>query len=312
MKYLDVRFLCRMESSGSFSSYKGSMLRGALGASLRRAVCMTQKTECNRCMLQRTCVFPRLFTAATAPEDGGTSPMLPPPFCLEPDLTGQCDYEAGERFSFGLKLFSYATDYLPYFIHAFSMAGKRGMGRGTEYGHGRFRIEDVLREGHSIYDAQTEQLHCDAPGEIEMPEPCPSDREGVLDVHLLTPLRFKENNRLTDRLEFSHLLLLITRRIRSLCALDGRAFRLPEEAFGELLRGAEAVQVEENNLRWQDWSRWSGKQGAVMKLGGLVGHIRYRGPVARFREYVDFACRVHIGKQTSFGLGAAAWSGEGL
>ncbi len=288
------------------------MLRGALGASLRRAVCMTQKTECNRCMLYRTCVFPKLFTAATPPEAGDTSPLLPPPFCLEPDLSRQSDYEVGEQFSFGLKLFSYATDYLPYFVHAFSMAGKRGMGRGTEYGHGRFHIEDILREGVSIYDASAEQLHSGAAEEIGLPSLCPSDREGVLHVQLLTPLRFKEKNRLTDRLEFVHLLLLITRRIRSLCALDGLTFRLPEDAFGELLRAAEAVQVEENRLFWQDWSRRSGRQGTVMKLGGLVGHIRYRGPAARFAEYMDFACRVHIGKQTSFGLGATAWSGEPL
>ena len=60
-----------MQTQGRFSAYKGSMLRGSLGASLRRAVCMTQKTDCCRCMLCGTCIFPRLFTAASAPKDSG-------------------------------------------------------------------------------------------------------------------------------------------------------------------------------------------------------------------------------------------------
>lgn len=84
MKYISVRFVCRMQTRGSFSAYKGSMLRGSLGASLRRAVCMTQKTECCRCMLCGTCIFPRLFTAASAPKGSDTAPQLPPPFCIEP------------------------------------------------------------------------------------------------------------------------------------------------------------------------------------------------------------------------------------
>ena len=106
MKILSVRFICRLKNNGLFSAYKGSMLRGALGVCLRRAVCMTQKSECFH-LLRATCVFPRLFTAASAPEGSGTAPLLPPPFCIEPAQDRQTEYAAGETFSFGLKLFSY-------------------------------------------------------------------------------------------------------------------------------------------------------------------------------------------------------------
>ena len=132
MKYLEVSFVCQMQSCGFFYAYNGSMLRGALGGSLRRTVCMTQKKDCTQCMLAATCIFPRLFTAAAAPEKCGTAPMIPPPFCLLPSLEGQRVYEAGENFSFTLKLFSYAVDYLPLPWPAGRAWGvARSMGRGS-------------------------------------------------------------------------------------------------------------------------------------------------------------------------------------
>mgnify|MGYP004535042243 FL=1 len=304
MKILSVRFICRLKNNGLFSAYKGSMLRGALGVCLRRAVCMTQKSECFHCMLRATCVFPRLFTAASAPEGSGTAPLLPPPFCIEPAQDRQTEYAAGETFSFGLKLFSYATEYLPYFIHAFTLAGQRGMGRGTEHGQGKFLVEDVLLDGRSIYDARTERLHDIETRNLPLPTPCPADGNGLLPCRLVTPLRFKVENRLSATLDFTTLLHLIMRRIRSLYALDGETFRLPQEEFSTLLQTASTVTIAENALRWEDWSRYSGRQRTVMQLGGLTGRIVYQGPVAVFGEYLDFARMAHIGKQSSFGLGA--------
>lgn len=310
MKYLEVSFVCQMQSRGCFYAYNGSMLRGALGGSLRRAVCMTQKTDCTRCMVAATCIFPRLFTAAAAPEKCGTAPMIPPPFCLLPSLEGQRVYEAGENFSFTLKLFSYAVDYLPYFIHAFTLAGRKGLGSGAEHGQGIFRIVDVVQDGRSVYDTEAERLHSCAPRDLSIPVFCPVQEESSLDVRLLTPLRFKQKNHLATDLVFFQLMLLVIRRIKSLLALDGEAFFLSREDFSALVQAASNVQVEKNDLVWQDWSRYSGRQNTRMKLGGLIGRVRYRGPVASFEEYLDFARHVHIGKQTSFGLGAFSLAQE--
>lgn len=62
-------------------------------------------------------------------------------------------------------------------------------------------------------------------------------------------------------------MLLIIRRIRSLLALDGEAFLLPREEFSALARVASDVRLEKNDLVWQDWSRYSGRQNTRMKLG---------------------------------------------
>ena len=183
------------------------------------------------------------------------------------------------------------------------------MGRGTEQGQGKFCIEDVLQSETSIYDARKEQLHDATIQELPLPRPCPAGPDGQLICRLVTPLRFKTANHLSATLDFATLLRLIFRRIRSLCALDGESFHLPPEEFAALSRTASAVSVEENALRWEDWSRYSGRQQTVMQLGGLTGHIVYQGPVTVFARYLDFASRVHIGKQSSFGLGALELGG---
>lgn len=305
MKYLSVHLVCQLQQDGCFCAYKGSMLRGVLGSSLRRAVCMTQKQDCFQCLLGKTCVFPRLFTAASAPAGGsGTAPWLPPPFCIEPPRSRQIVYASGETFSFQLKLFSYATEYLPYFIHAFTLAGKRGMGRGAQQGQGAFRIADILQDGTSVYDAKEQLLHGQKVQELHLPELKPNREESTLECRLTTPLRFKSANHLSTSLDFSTLLLLMIRRLKSLYALDGQTFCLPSEEFLRLRETASRVRTGENELRWEDWTRYSGRQQTVMQLGGLTGRIVYQGPVSAFTEYLNFASQAHLGKQSSFGLGA--------
>lgn len=303
MKYLSVHILCRLLSDGSFSAYKGSMLRGILGSHLRRAVCMIQKSDCTQCLLGKTCIFPRLFTAASAPQDGCTAPLLPPPFCIVPSADKKTFFEKGELFSFTLKLFSYAVEYLPYFIHALTLAGQRGMGKGSEHGAGMFSIEEVRHGDSQLYDARNEHLAPCAGQDLKIPVLGQDMGTASLACHFITPLRFKAANRLSSELDFSTLFRLILRRIRSLSALEGQSYRLPDDMFSMIFQCAESIRVEENSLRWEDWSRYSGRQQAVMQFGGLTGRIVYRGPVHAFTDYLDFAHHVHIGKQTSFGLG---------
>jgi CRISPR/Cas system endoribonuclease Cas6 (RAMP superfamily) len=40
-----------------------------------------------------------------------------------------------------------------------------------------------------------------------------------------------------------------------------------------------------------------------MALGGLVGTITYRGPIGEYLGLLELARHLHLGKQTTFGLG---------
>ena len=235
--------------------------------------------------------------------------MAPPPFCIEPPQNGPCVLAPGDGFSFRLKLFSYAVDYLPYFIHAFKIAGERGLGSDIRSGHGRLSLVDVRQQNISIYDGTNQRLLQWHPEELAMPRLRATHAHSSLRLCLLSPLRFKQANHLASILDFGQLTRLILRRMASLLALENKTFPLPQQEFDMLWESAADVRVVANNLRWQDWRRYSGRQNTAMQLGGLVGDISYSGPVGVFGEYLDFAVKAHIGKQTSFGLGrlAADW-----
>ncbi len=57
------------------------------------------------------------------------------------------------------------------------------------------------------------------------------------------------------------------------------------------------------DLRWLDWERWSQRQNAAMKLGGLVGTLTLEGDVAPFAPLLRAAEVLHAGKGATFGLG---------
>lgn len=301
MRYLTVRFLCRLLTDASFSDYKGSMLRGALGSHLRRALCVTGKAECAECMLRATCIFTRIFTVLAENDQPGKQPLRPPPFCIEPDLDHRTEYKAGEEFGFTLKLFSYATDYLPYFAHAFTLAGKRGMGRREP--PGRFAIADILYHGRPIYSAAEEKLELPDPDYIALPRLCDENGENRLLIRFLTPLRFKTQNKYARSMDFSALLGLVIRRMRALESLEENDFRMSDTEYRALMDAASQIGTVEARLAWKDWNRYSNHQQSAMNLGGIIGDVEYTGSCGKFRKFCDYAALTHLGKQTAFGLG---------
>lgn len=303
MRYLSVEFIFRVRTEAQFPRYTGSMLRGALGNSLRHAVCVMPGKDCPDCMLGGTCAFPKLFTFVVAPKNSRFAPMMPPPFCIEPPPEGIGDFVPGDTFGFTLKLFSYAVDYLPYFIHAFKLAGERGMGRGIAEGQGRLTLADVRQCEVSIYDPSNERLLPHQPEALLLPRLGDSTNLSTVTLDLRTPLRFKQANRLSAELDFPLLVRLVLRRLTNLEALEGRQFRLEPAEFAALRGAAAAVRTQAAHLHWHDWRRYSGRQNTAMQLGGLMGRVSYTGPLAAFADYLDFAVKAHLGKQTSFGLG---------
>lgn len=120
-------------------------------------------------------------------------------------------------------------------------------------------------------------------------------------VQLVTPCRFKEGNKLSADLSFKMLFQLVVRRLHSLWALDGESVHY--ENFRDMITLAESVHTVESGLFWKDWTRYSSRQNTNMQLGGLQGSIVYEGRIEPFLPFLAMAEKLHIGKQTSFGLG---------
>ncbi|MDE5833090.1 MAG: CRISPR system precrRNA processing endoribonuclease RAMP protein Cas6, partial [Desulfovibrio sp.] len=224
-----------------------------------------------------------------------------PPFCIEPDPDDRRDYIAGERFGFGLKLFSYALEYLPFFVQAIRAAGEKGMGRFDP--PGKFALDKVECEGESLYDAENDNLTIPAP-RVLWPLPAVAEKFGdKIAIRLATPLRHKSENRFSAKLEFVDLFHLVLRRLRALALLDGEDFRLERDLYERLREKAFAIRAMKDDLSWRDWTRYSSRQDAAMRFGGLMGSVEYEGDLAPFANFLRFAEIAHLGKQTSFGLG---------
>lgn len=297
IRYIETSFSCRLTTDAVFSAYKGSMLRGSLGANLRKGLCMARKNDCAACMLAPNCIFPRIFN----PVQRAGIPAAPP-FCLEPDTESRCNYATGELFEFKLKLFSYGVEYLPFFVQAFRTAGEKGMGSPRQAG--KFVIEKITSQGKTIYDPANDELKI--PQSQQLPA---AEAEGLwgstgLGLRICTPLRHKAANHFSASLEFIELFHLILRRIKALCLIDGSIWSLEPAQYEALRTAAAEIRITKNNLRWQDWTRYSSRQEAFMKFGGLMGKITYSGNITPvFKDIMQFARVAHIGKQTSFGLG---------
>ena len=100
---------------------------------------------------------------------------------------------------------------------------------------------------------------------------------------------------------FHVLVRAMLRRISSLlnCYGDGE----PPLDYRGLVKRAETIRIIDANLNWFDWKRYSHRQDKSMLMGGMTGSIIYEGKLGEYMPLIEFCEKVHLGKQTSFGLG---------
>jgi hypothetical protein len=105
-----------------------------------------------------------------------------------------------------------------------------------------------------------------------------------------------------ERLEFHHVIRNLLRRLASLAyfhsGIDPEAFD-----FRGAIREAERVASDGGRLHWQDWERYSGRQGRRLLMGGLVGRIKFKEVPPEFWGLLATGEQLHVGKLASFGLG---------
>ena len=77
----------------------------------------------------------------------------------------------------------------------------------------------------------------------------------------------------------------------------------PDLDYQDLIQRSETVQTTSEQLYWQTWSRYSNRQNASTSLSGIMGEISFRGKIGEFLPLIELAGLLHIGKQSTFGLG---------
>lgn len=299
-----VRLRCTFQASTAvrFPAYAGSTWRGAFGHALRRAVCITREPECTGCLLWRSCVYSQIFETPA-----GNEPLLkeiataPRPYILQPLATSGRQYRTGETFDLYLTLLGHAVAQLPYVIHALQRAGERGLGKHS----GQCELRSVAQESVVGSDDWQEIYH--AGGSLQaLPAgipPLPAIPQAVR-VRLLTPFRAVQDGKLlgVQRFRFQPFMVGIIRRIALLHAHDaGVELHADFKALSQL---ADAVTLDNVQLRWHEWERYSNRQQRAVQMGGLLGEfgLSLAGMEALW-PWLWFGQWVHVGKGAVMGMG---------
>lgn len=305
MLYGKYRFKCVFESDAILPPYKGSTFRGVFGHALKKVICALKKQECGECLLKERCIYTLVFETKHALKipDGFRLSEPPHPFVIVPPLTPETHFKSGSSIDFDLLLFGKANGFIPYFIYAFDQTGKIGIGKSIDGKRGIFRLRQVETGSDVVYsDADRNLVLPKIAGEIALKDAGPdADAVSRVKVLLETPLRLKFDNRLKADLPFHVLVRAMLRRISSLFVFYDAGE--PSLDYRGLVERARAVRTVANDLSWYDWSRYSLRQDQAMLMGGMVGSVTYEGRISKYLPLIEFCSKVHLGKQTAFGLG---------
>lgn len=304
MRFGKYHLQIRFEEKALLPPYLGSMLRGAFGAALKTAMCGSLHRDCQDCRISPRCLYAQTFEAVPQGGREGDKRLTPPnPYVMEPPIEPRARFEAGDILGFNLLLFGKANEFLPFFLHAFELMGRRGVGRSMEGpGGATFSLVSMSQNDDlNVYDPETGRLLVE-PSNASLSVASPETlSEGELKIWLKTPLRLKYMNQLQDELPFHVLVRAMLRRISSLFGRHGSGE--PEMDYRGLVSRAGTVETSDSEFRWHDWERFSNRQKRRMLLGGLVGSATYAGVNGEYLPLLDLAKVLHIGKQTTFGLG---------
>ncbi len=315
LRILDLRFEIEFLSDVVLPTYKGSTLHGGFGRALRQLHCTcAAKPDISgdysnnaQPASQSSGVCPYHFIFETKINDDAfrflrSVPSVPHPYLIEPSLEDTKEYRAGELIPFTIRLFGSATAYAVNVIEAVSLFGKLGITRRKV----PFRIVKAAsndRAGKSkiIYDGALNKY-------VTIPKPFhwkPAENVSFSDqltIRFLTPTRLVQAEHLKDNVDLSIIITSISRRLAALAyyaegvkgvarIIDGRRVPTDEIAVGGI------------SLKWKDYRRYSNRQSSSMLFGGIVGEVTFGNVSEDYLQLLQFGTLLHLGKQTTFGLG---------
>lgn len=308
------RLLFRVTTPLRLPAYAGSTLRGPFGAALRHIVCLTRARSCTGCSLLRSCPYPLLFEPPPPLEEKTlqTFSQTPCPYIIEPPPWGERLYPTGSELSFHLVLVGRAIQPLPFIVLAWQRAFAGGIGRGKGSAHLEKIFHDGDEEETEIFQAEEARLH-PHPEVRKLPWHGPPDHRSTtatdtqridrVTLRFHTPMRLQQNGSPLgpERIQPRALLMAAVRRVCLLATFHTQQVWEPD--FQMLSQLASQITSGVKRLRWRDWSRYSHRQQQAMTLGGVVGEWTLKGELTPFLPFLQVGQWVHLGKNSTFGLG---------
>ncbi len=304
-KWAKLRAYYTVEQPLALSAYPGSALRGAFGWSLRTLCCHDVDKECNDCLLSDRCAYRNIFEPAPRHEFLQSYSHVPPPYLVRPTLNEGVRYKVGDTLSFSLILIGGALSYIPHVVLALEGIAKAGLGPK------RSRVR--LREIHAEQPGTTHVAYTDSTRKVEERDICVSSADlfpdqstlkGRTDTRVVFRImtRLQIDGHLVSDPHFSVLIRCLLRRL----SIIGRIHcdMATDWPFHELTTVASEVETIRDDTKWYDWGRGSRRQRRQMKFGGIHGSVSYAQVPNEFLPLLLLGEHLHVGKNTTFGLGA--------
>ena len=249
--------------------FSGSMLRGVIGVSLKRVVCINPSYRCTGCFAASDCIYCSFYEEKNSFH----------PYRIVAPL-------GMEQLEFSVYLYEDATKELPYMLSAIKKAMEEiGLGRDKR----KVKVALMKVGGSIVYDGERFlSLEGVIPQELEVGG---FFRDACLEFRL--PLRIKQQNRLAKEVELHTLVNNIHHRLRLIKGLKSQ--KLGYKVHGE---------IAYSQLRHLDLYRYSNRQRCRMKLGGMIGSLIVKGLDKQSWFYLKVGEILGAGKQTVFGLGS--------
>ena len=305
------RIFLQSESEAILPAIIGSTLRGAFGHALKAISCCVPHQDCKICFLSEACLYTTVFEP--------TSPKLkdaPRPFIFEPPippLTRELSQNstlklrvAGKgKISFDLILLGEAIKKMPYFIYAFELMSRHGLGAERQ----PFAVSEVF----SIKSNNSQEMIY-APSEPkvlphrisnlgELVEKALTDIKvsELLRIGFQTPLRINRQREILEKISFTEFFKQCSLRLKFLSENYGQPL---EYDYQSLMSKAENVQTVADNLWRHNFQRWTNRRSRPEPLDGMLGEIEFSSvSMPEFLPFIAAGTILHIGNSTSFGLG---------
>ena len=280
ISYLPLAISLLALEQAELPSFLGSTLRGAIGQSLLQVD-------------KEASAF--LYRNGDGEVNGKITAkpymILPPKVC-----TPQTVIEQGDYLKFKILLFGRAEKYLSSVVSALVRIGRFGLGA-RRY---QFELRDII-------DSQTQRIvwhrgqYFKAAATAAMvPYRRMRNAAGAV-VELCTPLRIRHGGRLLRTLSFQTLIRNIINRIADLTERYGGW--LDKEEADKVLESAGNIQTVYEGVKMIGLERYSNRIDRKMDFSGLCGRIEYAGEMSQFVPWLYAAQCLHIGRNTTFGMG---------
>lgn len=314
------RFVMRAVDTMYMPEFKGTVLRGGFGTAFKRIACVNGPRsrrgvageDCAECREAHRCAYKAVFEPS--PPEGSQRLRnlqdISRPFVLRIPPDPRTVVPSGHRLEWEIVLMGRARRFLPYFVVTFKALGESGFGLWHMGKRSRAVLESVhlqnplTGESQLVYDGMVgkfinaDEAICRG---TQIEEIAKRLRSDMVSLDFVSITRLKYRDAFVRTPEFHVVIRNLLRRLSTLAYFyQGTELQLD---FKRLIELAEGVSFENVSIRWQNFSRYSGRSKETMDFSGFVGCGRYTGNLAEFMPLLLCGSLLNVGKGATFGLG---------